>query len=192
MANVVLVKKPTGEIRVCTNFRDLNKACPKDDFPLPNIDMIIDNLAGYEMLLFMDGFSRYNQIKIKQSDQHKTAFKTPWGNFCYKVMPFDLKNAGATYQRAMTAMFHDFIHKTMEVYVDDILIKSKRKEDHVSDIKLAFDKMRQYKLRIKPQKCVFGVSSGKLLGHIISRRGIEVDSKKIKAIVEMSPPTNLK
>ena len=107
-------------------------------------------------------------------------------------MPFGLKNAGATYQRAMIAMFHDFIHKTVEVYVDDILIKSKRKEDHVSHIKVAFDRMRQYKLRIKLQKYVFGVSSGKLLGHIISSRGIEVDPKKIKAITEMSPLINLK
>ena len=121
MGNVVPIKKPTSEIRVCTDFRDLNKACSKDGFPLPNIDMIIDSLAGYEMLSFMDGFSGYNQIKIKESDQHKIAFRTPWGNFCYKVMPFELKNAGATYQRVMTAMFHDFIHKTMEVYVDDIL-----------------------------------------------------------------------
>ena len=150
MENVVLVKKPTGEIRVCIDFRALNKACPKDDFLLPNIDMIIDSLAGYEMLSFMDGFSGYNQIKIKESDQHKIAFKTPWGKVCYKVMPFVLKNARATYQRAMTAMFHDFIHKTVEVYVDDILVKSKKKEDHMNDIKVAFDRMRQYKLRIKP------------------------------------------
>ena len=150
MANIVLVKKPTGEIRVCTNFRDLNKAYLKDDFPLPNIDMIIDSLAGYEMLSFMDGFSGYNQIKIKESDQHKIAFRTPWGNFCYKVMPFGLKNAGATYQRAMIAMFHDFIHKIVEVYVDDILIKSKSKEGHVQDLKVAFERMRQYKLRVKP------------------------------------------
>ena len=97
MASIVPVKKPIGEIKVCTNFRDLNKVCSKDDFPLPNIDMIIDSLVGYEMLLFMDGFLGYNQIKIKESDQHKIAFRTPWGNFFYKVMPFELKNVGATY-----------------------------------------------------------------------------------------------
>ena len=107
-------------------------------------------------------------------------------------MPFGLKNAGATYQRAMTTMFHDFIHKIVEVYVDDIFIKSKKKEDHVQDLKAAFERMRQYKLRIKPQKCVFGVSAGEILGHIISRRGVEVDTKKIKAIIEMAPSTNLK
>jgi len=107
-------------------------------------------------------------------------------------MPFGLKNAGATYQRAMIAMFHEFIHKIVEVYIDDILIKSKSKEDHVKDVKTMFERMKQYKLRIKPQKCVFGVSSGKLLGHIVSRRGVEVDPKKIKAITEISPLTNLK
>jgi len=123
MANVVLVKKPIREIRLCIDFKDLNKACPKDDFPLPNIDMIIDSLAGYEMLSFMYGFLGYNQIKIEESDQHKTTFKTPWDNFCYKVMPFGLKNVGATYQRAMTSMFHDIIHKIVEVYVDGILVK---------------------------------------------------------------------
>jgi len=142
MANVVLVKKPTREIRVCIDFRDLNKAYPKDDFPLPNIDMIIDSLAGYEMLSFMDGFSRYSQIKIKESDQHKIAFITPWGNFDYKVIPFGLKNARATYQRAMKSMFHDFIHKIVEVYVDDILVKSKKKEDHVKDLRETFERMK--------------------------------------------------
>ena len=143
MANVVLVKNPTSEIRVCIDFRYLNKACSKDDFPLPNIDMIIDSLVGYEMLSFMDGFSGYNQIKIKESDQHKIAFRTPWDNFCYKVIPFGLKNAVTTYQRAMIAMFHEFIHKIVEVYVDDILIKSKNKKDHVRDVKMAFERMKQ-------------------------------------------------
>ena len=191
MANVVPLKNPIGVIRLYTNFRDLNKACSKDDFPLPNIDMIIDSLIGYEMLSFMDGFLGYNQIKIKESDKHKKKFRT-WGNFCYKVMPFGLKNVGATYEREMIAMFHDFIHKIVEVYIDDILIKSKSKEDHVKDVKIAFERMKQYKLRIKAQKCVYGVSSRKLLGHIVSRRGVEVDSKNIKAIIEMYPPMNLK
>ena len=150
MANIVLVKKPTGEIKVCIDFRDLNKACPKDDFSLPNIDMIIESLISFEMLSFMDGFLGYNQIRIKESDQHKIAFRTPLGKFCYKVMSFRLKNAWSTYQRVMVAMFHDFIHKTVEVCVNDILIKSKNKEDHVRDIKVAFERMKQYKLRIKP------------------------------------------
>lgn len=131
MANIVLV-----------NFRDLNKLYTKNNFPLPNIDMIIDSLAGYEMLSFMEDFLGYNQIKINESDQYKIAFRTPWGKFCYKVMPFGLKNAGATYQRAMIAIFHDFIHKIVELYVDDIMIKYKNKEDHVKDLKATFERMR--------------------------------------------------
>ena len=104
----------------------LNRACPKDDFPLPNIDMIVDMTVGYEMYSLMDGFSGYNQIKIAPTDQEKTTFTCSWGTFCWNVMPFGLKNAGATYQRAMTTIFHDMMHKNMEDYVDDTLEKSKK------------------------------------------------------------------
>ncbi|KAH9320039.1 hypothetical protein KI387_021808, partial [Taxus chinensis] len=115
------VTKATGKILICTDFRDLNLACPKDDFPLPNIDQLVDLTAGHEMLSLMDGFSGYNKIIITPEDQHKNSFITPWGTFCYRVMPFGLKNVGATYQRAMTYVFHDLLHKTMEDYVDDLL-----------------------------------------------------------------------
>lgn len=98
ISNIVPIGKTDGAVLICTNFRDLNKACPKDDFPLPNIDMIVDSTVGHAMLSLMDGFSGYNQIKIADEDQHKTTFTTPWGTFCYKVMPFGLKNARATYQ----------------------------------------------------------------------------------------------
>ena len=97
LANVVLVPKKDGKVRMCVNFRDLNKARPKDDFPLPHIDILVDNTAGYALLLFMDGFSGYNQIKMALEDMEKTSFITPWGTYCYKVMPFSLKNASATY-----------------------------------------------------------------------------------------------
>lgn len=125
MSNINLVTKPTGEIQVSTNFCDINNAYPKDDFPLLNIYMIIDSITSHDILSFMDGFSSYNQILINHVGQHKTTFTTYWGNFCQKVMPFGLKNAGAIYQRAMITMFHQHIHKIMEVYVDDILVKSK-------------------------------------------------------------------
>ena len=105
------------------DFRDLNKTCPKDDFPLPHIDMIIDSTTSSAMYSFMDGFSRYNQIMIAVMDKIKTAFITEWGTYCYKVMPFGLKNAGATYQRAATTLFHDMMHKEVEVYVDDMMIE---------------------------------------------------------------------
>jgi hypothetical protein len=122
---VVVVPKKDGKIRVCVDYRDLNKASPKDDFPLPHIDILVDNTARNATYSFMDGFSSYNQIRMAEEDKEKTTFLTPWGTFCYKVMPFGLKNAGATYQRAMVTLFHNMMHREVEVYVDDILAKSK-------------------------------------------------------------------
>ena len=109
---------------MCVDFKDLNKACPKDDFPLPHIDVIVDSAASSAMYSFMDGFLRYNQIMMAIMDKIKTAFIIEWGTYCYKVMPFGLKNAGVTYQRASTVLFHDMMHKEVEVYVDDMMVKS--------------------------------------------------------------------
>ena len=192
VANIVPVKKKDGRVRVCIDFRNLNKASPKDDFPLPHIDVLIDNTAGHAMLSFMDGYSGYNQIRLSPEDQEKTSFTTPWGTYCYIVMPFGLKNAGATYQRAMMAIFHDMIHGCVEVYVDDILIKSRTHETHVTALRRVLQRSRDTQLKMNPKKCVFGVSSGKLLGFMVSNRGIEVDPSKVKAILEMPPPKNLK
>jgi ribonuclease HI len=188
LANVVPVPKKDGKVRMCVDFRDLNKASPKDDFPLPHIDVLVDNTARHAMLSFMDGFSGYNQIKMAPEDMEKTSFITPWGTYCYKVMPFGLKNAGATYQRAATTLLHDMIHKEVEVYVDDMIVKSKERQGHTTSLRKFFERIRHYKLRLNPKKCMFGVTSGKLLGFIVSQRGIEVDPDKIKAILEMKEP----
>ena len=110
MSNIVPVKKKNGKIRCYVDYRNLNKACPKDEFPLPNVDLLIDTAAGSVMFSFMDGFSRYNKIRMALKDAEKIAFRTPIGNFYYTVMLFELKNAGATYQRTMTAIFHDMMH----------------------------------------------------------------------------------
>ena len=125
LANVVLVPKKDGKVRMCVDFRDLNKASPKDDFPLLDIDILVDNIAGHALLSFMDGFSRYIQIKMAPKDMLKTSFITPWGTYCYKVISFGLKNAGATNQHAATSLLHDLIHKEVEVYVDDMIVKYK-------------------------------------------------------------------
>ncbi|KAG8472109.1 hypothetical protein CXB51_036537 [Gossypium anomalum] len=124
VANVVTVPKKDEKVRMCMDYRDLNKAGPKDNFPLPHIDMLVDNTAGYSLFSFMDSFSGYNQIKMHPTDIEKSTFITLWGTFCYKVIPFGLKNTGATYQRAMVTFFHDMIHKEIEVYVDDMIAKS--------------------------------------------------------------------
>ena len=129
LANVVPVPKKDGKVQMCVDFRDLDKASPKDDFLLPHIDVLVDNTAGHALLLFMDGFSGYNQLKMFPEYMEKTSFITPWGTYCYKVMPFGLKNAGATYQRVATTLLHDLIHKEVEVYVDDMIVKSEDPEE---------------------------------------------------------------
>ncbi|KAL5549326.1 hypothetical protein UlMin_004557 [Ulmus minor] len=139
LANVVVVRKKNGKWRVCIDFTDLNKACPKDSFPLPHIDMLVDATAGHELLSFMDAFSGYNQILMHPDDQEKTAFITERGIFCYKVMPFGLKNAGATYQRLVNKMFADYLGDTMEVYIDDMLVKSLLAEQHLDHLRQAFE-----------------------------------------------------
>ena len=192
ISNMVPVKKPNGKICICTDFRDLNKACPKDDFPLPNIDTLVDATTGHEMLSLMDGFFGYNQIKVAPQDQHKTTFITPWGTFCYKVMPYGLKNDGETYQRAMTYIFHDYMHDILEDYVDDLLAKSKTRKQHPEILIKIFDRLLQFNVCLNPKKCVFGVTLGKLLGFIVSQRGIEIDPNKIKAITHMPSPSNIK
>jgi len=136
----------------------------------------------------MDGFSGYNQIKMALEDMEKTTFITLWGTFCYRVMSFGLKNAGATYQWAMVALFHDMMHREIEVYVDDMIAKSKIEEEHLVDLRKLFKRLRKYRLRLNLAKCTFGVKSGKLLGFIISQKGIEVDPEKVKAILEMPEP----
>ena len=144
LANVVLVKKANGKWRMCVDFTDLNKACPKDNFSLPRIDQLVDSTAGHKLLTFMDAFSRYNQIRMVEEDQEKTSFITSQGLYYYKVMPFGLKNTEATYQRLVNKMFSKQIGKNMEVYVDDMLVKSKEELAHLDDLKETFTTLRQY------------------------------------------------
>ena len=159
LANVVMVKKNTRKWRMCVDFTDLNKACPKDSFPLPRIDQLVDSTAGHKLLTFMDAFSGYNQIMMDENDQEKTSFITSRGLFYYKVMSFRLKNARATYQRLMNRMFHDQINRNVKVYVDDMLVKSKEEDDHLKDLEETFNMLRKYQMKLNPNKYAFGVSS---------------------------------
>jgi hypothetical protein len=134
----------------------------------------------------MNGFSIYNQIKMAPKDKAKTTFVTPWGTYCCKVMPLGLKNAGATYQRAMVTLFHDMMHEEIEVYVDDMIAKSKEGDDHVKVLRKLFERLRKYELKLNPAKCSFGVKSDKLLGFVVNSKGIEVDPDKEKAIQSMA------
>ena len=115
-----------------------------------------------------------------------------WGTFCYKVMPFELKNAGATYQRAMVTLFHDMMHKEIEVYVDDMIAKSQGEDDHVINLKKLFERLKKFQLKLNPTKCIFGATSEKLLGFVVSKKGIKIDPDKVRAIQDLPPPRTQK
>ena len=134
---MVPVPKKDEKVKICVDFRDLYKVSPKDDFPLLHIDILVNNTTGHALLSFMDGFLGYNQIKMAPKDMEKTS--TPWGTYYYKVMPFGLKNAGATYQHAATTLLHDLIHKEVEVYIDDMIVKSNDPEGHIPALRKFFE-----------------------------------------------------
>ena len=188
----MVVKKKNGKWRVCIDFTKLNKACPKDPFPLPWIDQLVDLASGHVWLSFLDAFQGYHQIPMNAADQEKTAFITPRGTYCYKMMSFGLKNARATYQRMVTKMFGHMIGKIVEVYIDDMLVKSVREENHTTDLLQVFNILWESLLCLNASKCAFGVSSGKFLGHVASRRGIEANLDQIAALVDLAEPRNIK
>ena len=192
LANVVLVKKANGKWRLYIDFTDVNRACPKDSFPLPRIDLIVDATAGHELLSFMDAFSDYNHISMDLVDQEKTLFITGQGTYCYYVMPFGLKNAGATYQRLVNKMFQKQIGTTMEVYIDDMLVKFTTVELHIAHLSEAFQILREYNMKLNPAKCAFGVSAEIFLGFIVNNRGIEANPDKIKVVLDMPSPSSIK
>ena len=171
LANVVVVPKKRGKWRVCVDYTDLNEVCPKDNFPLPRIDQIVYASTERGMLSFLDAFSGYHQIPMYPPHAEKTSFITsppppppPHGLFCYNVTPFGLKNIGATYQRLVTKMFRPLLGKTMEVYIDDMLIKSKERLDHATHLQQVFDLLRTYGMKLNPVKCAFGVNTKSVPG----------------------------
>lgn len=181
LANPVLVRKKTGQRRMCVDYTDLNKPCPKDPFGLPRIDQVVDSTAGCELLSFLDCYLRYHQIRLKESDCLKTSFITPFGAYCYITMPFGLKNAGATQ-----------IGRNVEAYVDDVVVKTKQKDDLISNLEETFASIRAFRMKLNPEKCTFGVPSGKLLGFMVSHRGIQANPEKVSAILNMKPPSSQK
>ena len=192
LANVVLVKKANGKWRMCVDFTDLNKACPKDSYPLPSIDALVDNASGCKMLSFLDTFSGYNQIKMHPRDESKTTFMTETCNYYYKVMPFGLKNAGATYQRLMDKVLTPMLGRNVQAYVDDMVVTSRERGRHTADLEELFATISKYNLKLNPEKCVFGVEAGKFLGFMLTERGIEANPDKCATIIAMRSPTSVK
>jgi hypothetical protein len=190
LSNPGLVKKKNKKWRMCVDYTGLNKACPKDPFPLPRIDQVVDSTTGCEALCFLDAYSGYYQIDMCIANQLATSFITLFGAYCYKKMPFGLKNVGSTFQRCMRRVFRELIGCIIEAYVDDIVVKSRKTEDLVPNLTEVFQKLRQHGVKINPEKCIFEVPMGMLLGFAVSERGIEVNPEKISAIMDMGAIKN--
>ncbi|RDX85436.1 Retrovirus-related Pol polyprotein from transposon 17.6, partial [Mucuna pruriens] len=181
-----MVKKANGKWRMCTDYNDLNKACPKDPYSLPNIDRLVDEVPGFSLLSFIDTYSRYNQIKMHPRNEAKITFITDAKTFYYKAMPFGLKNVGATYQCPMDKIFEKIIGTDVEVYMDDMMVKSMMAGEHCNTLK------RVFQLKLNPEKCSFRVQAGKFLGFMLTERGIEAYLEKCQVIINMRSPQMVK
>lgn len=175
LANVVMVKNSNSKWRMCVDFTDLNKSCPRDPYPLTRIDTLVDIVAGCEMMSLLDCFLGYHQIWPNPDDEEKTSFITPGGTYCFHRMPEESRNAGSTFSR-----------------MTDVVVVSKKKEDHIADLEETVTNLKSSGLRLNPEKCIFGVKSRKMLGCLVSARGIEANPKKIAIIANMKPPKTRK
>jgi hypothetical protein len=166
LSNVVMVRKKNGKWRMCTNFTDLNKCCPKDDFLIARIDQIVDSAAASEMMALLDCFSGYHQIWLRPEDEEKTSFITPFGTYCYLRMPKRLRNVGPTFYRMTMATLKDQVGRNVLSYINDIVVVSK-KENYIADLAETFTNMREAKPKLNLEKCVFGITKGKVLGCLV-------------------------
>ncbi|GJT95558.1 reverse transcriptase domain-containing protein [Tanacetum coccineum] len=188
---LILTRLVTGW-RVCIDYRKLNEATRKDHFPLPFMDQMLERLAGNEFYCFLDGFSGYFQIPIDPQDQEKTTFTCPYGTFAYRRMPFGLCNAPGTFQRCMMAIFHDMIEKTMEVFMDDFSVFGDSFDSCLSNLEKMLKRCEDTNLVLNWEKCHFMCREGIVLGHKISKSGIEVDRAKVDVIAKLPHPTTVK
>jgi hypothetical protein len=192
LANMVMVKKANGKWRMHIDFMDLNKAYPKDEFPLPRIDSLVDGVATSELMSLLDSYSGYHQIRMKKEDEPKTSFITPSGTYYYLRMPEGLKNAEVSFNRMTAKVLSSQIGRNVLTYVDDIIVKCTKQENHITDLQETFANFRKASLKLNPEKCVFGVKKGKFLGCLVSTKGIEANPNKIEAILCMETPKSRK
>ena len=182
IANLVVVRKKNGEIRLCVDLRNLNKCSKKDNYPLPKMEHLLQKVPRARVMSFLDGFLGYNQIVVHLEDQEKTSFTTPWGTFMYSKMPFGLMNDGATFQRAMDIAFVGDKDKFVLIYLDDITVFSSSHKYHLQHLKKVFLKCRQFGISVNPKKSQFSLEEGKLLGHIVSTEGVNINPTRVQAI----------
>ncbi|XP_052627159.1 uncharacterized protein LOC128133680 [Lactuca sativa] len=174
------------------DFSDLNKACPKDCYPLPEIDHKVESLQGFKLKCFLDAYKGYHHILMSKEDEEKTAFYTDHGTFCYTKMPFGLKNAGATYHRLVDSIFAKQIGRNIKVYVDDMVIKSPNEEKMMQDIEETFKTLEVAKMKLNPAKCTFGVEEGQFLGYYVTRQGFQPSPTKVDEFIETPTPNSLR
>ncbi|KAL0415265.1 UNVERIFIED_CONTAM: Retrovirus-related Pol polyprotein from transposon opus [Sesamum latifolium] len=191
LSNVILVPKSGGKQIMCIDFRNLNKACPKDLYPLPRIDQLVDSTSGCKLLSMIDASQGYHQIMLAPKDRKRVSIITYAGTFCYVAIPFELKNAGSTYQCLVDKIFCLQIGRNFEVYVDDKLVKSKEAQNHVADLEETFPVLRKYKVKLNLEKCAFGVRGDRFFDFMVTQRGIKTNPLKIKAISDMKAPANI-
>ena len=178
--------------RVCIDYRRLNEVTRKDHFPLPFMDQLLERISGHPFYCFLDGYSRYFQIEIAVEDQEKTTFICPFGTYAYRIMPFGLCNAPATFQRCMLSIFSDLVERIMEVYMDDITVYGGSFEECLINLETVLHRCIEKNLVLNWEKCHFMVNKEIVLGHIILEKGIEVDKAKIDLISKLPSPTNIK
>lgn len=175
VANLVPVRKNNCDIRLCVDFRNLNKDSMKDNYPLPNMEHMLQLVTSSELLSTLDGFSSYNKVVVKELERIETTFTTPWKSYVYVRMPFGLMNVGATFKREMDVYISGYINKFVAVYQDDVTIFSRKTGDHLLHLEKMLIRCREYGISLNLKKCHFGVEKEKLLGHIVSQEGVMID-----------------
>ena len=188
---MLFVKKKDGTLRLCIDYRQLNKFTVKNKYLLPRIDDLFDQLKGASIFSKIDLRSGYHQLKIKDADVHKTTFRTRYGHYEFLVMPFALTNAPATFMDLMNRVFRLYVDQFVVVFIDDILMYSKDRENHDTHLRVVLETLRKEHLYAKLSKCEFWLDEASFLGHIVSKEGIRVDPKKIEVVVEWKPPRNV-
>jgi hypothetical protein len=191
LANPILIPKMNKDWRICVDYIDLNKACKKDPFGLPQIDQVVDSMTSCSLLCFLHCYSGYHQILLKEEDQIKTSFITLFGAFYYTTMSFRLKSVGATYQRGIQWCLHSQLRRNAEACIDDMVIKTQEDKGLIFDLAETFSNLQKYKMKLYTKKCTFGVPSRKLLGYMVSRRGTDPNTEKVSAITKMKPLESL-
>lgn len=192
LSNFVPVRKKNWDITLCVDFRNINIASSKDNYGLPNMEVMLQQVTSSKLMSIMVGFLGYNKVLVNQKEQFKIAFTTPWGTYVYVRMPFGIINAGVTFQRATDVAFHDYINNFMVVYQDDITIYSKKTKDHCRHLENIFIKALEYGVSLNPKKCTFGVTKDRLLGDIVLKDGVKIDLKRVASIGKVPKPKNVK